>query len=68
MTLGKPSVIKQLQNDTGVFFCLTVLRGIYNSVGEAGGELMISTEKHLMKGQTMQEREKIMAYFVAQHE
>lgn len=45
MTVGKPSGIKQLQNDTGVFFCLTVLRGIYNSGGEAGEELMISTEK-----------------------
>lgn len=43
------------ENGPDLFMCLTILRGIHNSLGEVGEELMISTKKFNEK-QTVQER------------
>lgn len=43
------------ENGPDLFMCLTILRGIYNSLGEVGEELMIST-KNFNEKQTVQER------------
>lgn len=56
------------ENETDLFMCLTVLRGVYNSVGEAGEELMISTGKFNGKNTLYKKEKAIIVYVVAQHE